>query len=665
VRAADCGIEPLENRLLFAVFNVNSTADILNPPPGVVTLRSAIQQANATPGGNTINLTVAGVYKITLRGTAGENDNAAGEFAVLPGSGGASFINTSGGYVVVDANQLSRAFDINPNFDPANPAPAFSVLMQGFTIENGSASDAGNPDGSNATGGGIRDQGNASLTLTNMTVTANTATADGGGIGMENAVSARWSLILNNTTISDNHAGDAGGGIESDGSGTVSVNAGSIITANTALNQGGGIWLDAVQGGNAFQSANLDVSGARISDNASLTSVAGGIGNAGNGVVNITASTISGNRAAMQGGGLADFNAQASWTLTQALVSNNFSGTNGGGIASASPILSIVTSQFQGNQAAQSGGAIFANGTTLKVSRSTFCNNVAGVGGGAVETQTFGTGAVGSSIIESTLADNSAVGIFSPTTGGGIDAGSGFTGTLTLLNDTISGNVADDGGGVFWAGTAGSSLTVQNTAIAANRANVTGPDVNNSAGSVTDLGGNLIGIAGAGSGNVGFTSTSTITGSVSQPKDPDLGLLANNFGPLAGDAANAVTLLTMAPGANSPLIGHGLVSAAPATDERGFPNFVGGLTNIGAVSAGAVTLNLSYFLTLSRNFGKPGTFATGDLNGDGTVNLADLLLLTRNFGRSLSAPPMTPAAAVDSPETPAPLVRRRSSPLNA
>src|SRR5579859_6510834 len=76
-------LEELENRLAPAVFNVNSTADILNPPAGVVTLRSAIQQANATPGGNTINLTVAGNYKITLAGTPGESDNAAGEFAIL------------------------------------------------------------------------------------------------------------------------------------------------------------------------------------------------------------------------------------------------------------------------------------------------------------------------------------------------------------------------------------------------------------------------------------------------------------------------------------------------------------------------------------------------------------------------------------------------------
>ena len=36
-------VETLENRLVPAVFNVNSLADMLNPPAGAVTLRSAIR----------------------------------------------------------------------------------------------------------------------------------------------------------------------------------------------------------------------------------------------------------------------------------------------------------------------------------------------------------------------------------------------------------------------------------------------------------------------------------------------------------------------------------------------------------------------------------------------------------------------------------------------
>src|SRR5581483_3849329 len=127
----------LEDRMVLSTFNVNSLADILNPAPGMVTLRSAIQAANATPGGNTINLMLPGIYAITLPGTPGETDNAAGEFSILPGGGDLAIQNTSGGKVVVDGRHLARVFDINAGFDPANPTPKFLVTLQGFTITNG------------------------------------------------------------------------------------------------------------------------------------------------------------------------------------------------------------------------------------------------------------------------------------------------------------------------------------------------------------------------------------------------------------------------------------------------------------------------------------------------------------------------------------------------
>ena len=57
------------------------------------------------------------------------------------------------------------------------------MVLKGFTVENGFARPGDGPDGS---GGGIRDQGNVNLTLTDMVVTNNSATADGGGVVMFN-----------------------------------------------------------------------------------------------------------------------------------------------------------------------------------------------------------------------------------------------------------------------------------------------------------------------------------------------------------------------------------------------------------------------------------------------------------------------------------------------
>jgi CSLREA domain-containing protein len=137
-------------------FNVNSTADILSPANGTVTLRSAIQAANLSSAGNgnIINLTVPGTYKLT-----------AGALAILPSAGNLTIMNASGGTVIVDGNHIDRVFRINPAIAPT----AFSVTMNGFTITNGSAQNSANPDGADASGGGIRADGPVSLTLTNMT----------------------------------------------------------------------------------------------------------------------------------------------------------------------------------------------------------------------------------------------------------------------------------------------------------------------------------------------------------------------------------------------------------------------------------------------------------------------------------------------------------------
>src|SRR5262249_54288336 len=145
--------------------------------------------------------------------------------------------------------------------------------------------------------------------------------ADGGGISMENVVSVPWTLTIDNSIISNNHAGDAGGGIDEDGSGRVFINAGTVITNNTSVNQGAGIWLDAIQVGKVFQTANMAVTDAIVSNNEALAADndGGGIGNAGNGTVTISHSTIAGNYANGMGGGFGDENDQGTLVVTNSL----------------------------------------------------------------------------------------------------------------------------------------------------------------------------------------------------------------------------------------------------------------------------------------------------------------------------------------------------------
>jgi predicted outer membrane repeat protein len=574
-------VECLDERIAPAVFNVNSLDDFLIPPPGTLTLRAAIEMANATPGGNTINLTVPGDYKITLAGTPGESDNAAGEFAILPSGGNLTIQNTSGGRAVVDGNNLNRVFDINP----ANGSVAITVTMIGFTIANGVAFDPANPDGPTSTGGGIRDQGGDALTLSNMTIANNRASADGGGICMENVVNNNFALTINESIVSNNHAGDAGGGIDTDGTGHVVINPGTIIEGNTDVNQGAGVYIDTVAVGATFPGASMHMEGTIVRNNQALavglTASGGGISNAGNQTMTIITSTIENNFSGGNGGGFSDENNAGTLVLSNSIVRNNVAVGDGGGIQEGGPSMAIANTEFDGNTSSGTGGALFANGTAISIGKTTFFRNTATTGGGAIEIQIAGTGAMGATITNSTITDNNALNN-AGANGGGIEAPATFTGSLQLNNDTITSNFATNGGGILWTGTSG-SISLINTIVAKNTVVSVGPDANNPAGMFTDQGHNLIGIAGAGSGNTGFGApgSGTLTGTVATPLDPQLKALANNGGPVIGAPGATLTLRTRAELPNSPAVNAGMDNVI-AFDERGVPRPQGPHADIGA-----------------------------------------------------------------------------------
>jgi hypothetical protein len=646
-------LEFLEDRLAPAVFNVNTTADLsiaagVNPNGTIVgqgntiTLRSAIQAANANTGGNTINLTVPGTYAITQLGTPGETDNLKGEFSIFPTTpnGNLSIINTSGGTAIVDGGGQNRVFDINASNNTATPI--FLVTMQGFTIQNGRASPG---DGAAGSGGGIREQGTQSLTLTSMVVSNNTATADGGGLVMFNTVNpaTSWVLTINASTISNNHAGDAGGGIDTDGAGTVFINSGTVITGNTDIHQGAGVYIDVAAGNPSPIGATMTMTGTVVSNNSALagdiTASGGGISNAGNATMTIAICTIANNFTGGQGGGFSDENNNGTLIVSNSIFQGNTATMNGGGIQEGGPSTKITDTLFLDNNSGATGAALFANGTTVSVSSSTFAANTASIGGGAIELETTGTGASASTITNSTITGNSALNN-AGANGGGIDASAAFTGAVTLLNDTINGNFADNGGGVFWAGTAGSVFNVENTIIARNTASTTGPDANNPAGSFTDLGGNLIGISGAGSGNTGFGAASQ-TGTVVSPLDPLLAALSKNGGPTIGAPGTQETLQTEALLLGSPALDKGVAAGAPTTDQRGFPRPDAGaaeLPDVGAFEFQDVSLTVSITpLPSTVTVGNTETLSVTVTNTSGNALPADNSTLTVTLPSGLTA----------------------------
>jgi hypothetical protein len=503
-RRTKLGMERLEERWTPAVFNVNTLADGFNLGPGQLSLRQAIQMANAKPAGNTINLTVSGTYNITLFG-AGEDANQTGDFDILPSGGNLTIQNTSGGPVAVSGDGTDRVFDINPlNTGATDP---FKVTMKGFTIENGFASPG---DGALGSGGGIRDQGNASLELDFVTVTDNVATADGGGISMENVVNVPWKLTLNSSVISDNHAGDAGGGIDEDGQGTIAINGGSYITGNTAVNQGAGVWLDAIDG----ITANTTISGTVIEYNVAFTGVGGGVGNAGTGDVVFNTDLVAYNFSGSAGGGFGDSGNTGNLTVEGGSdFERNYATAGGGGIQEGGPLTVIADSTIQNNATQGNGGGILAGNvntpaqvvpnSTVAIFDATIVGNVGVNGGGIEDTDTT------LNISLSLVDNNKALGLNGGTdgNGGGLDVPNGgananvasvvnivqtlflgnqagnseignggaisqVVGTLNVNNSEFIQNAAgNDGGAIEFAGT---SLHLLDSTIFGNRAVVSG-----------------------------------------------------------------------------------------------------------------------------------------------------------------------------------------------
>ena len=198
--------------------------------------------------------------------------------------------------LTISGNNASRVINIQSG----------TVAISDVTIANGKVT-------SGSSAGGVLNKG--TLTLTNCTVTGNSAANAAGGIS-NNGDNGTAVLTINNCTISGNTAPSFGAGILSSGfQGSATLNIlNSTISGNGAPSFGGGIY---------------------------------NFGDAGIANLNITNSTISGNSAASAGGGIFSQGngGAASITLSNALISDN-SGPNA---ASGPDILSQFGGTVSGN----------------------------------------------------------------------------------------------------------------------------------------------------------------------------------------------------------------------------------------------------------------------------------------------------------------------------
>jgi hypothetical protein len=333
--------------ILIALPAFSSTLTVTNTnDSGFGSLREAILLA--LPG-DTIDFSVTGTITLDSTLTIDKSVTISGP--------GASNLSISGNdAVVVLATNTST-----------------NVTISGLTITRGFNAAPG------GWGGGIVNKG--TLTLSNCVIAANNAAA---GAGPGGGIFNYSSLRLINSIVSGNSAAYGGGGVWNNGNATLEI-ADSTISANSAVGDGGGV--SNVNGtmtitrtlisGNSSQS-----SGGGLSNYGTLTLVDSTVsGNSNNGIfnwggstLNITGSTISGNTSVGWGGGI---NSWGTVTIANSTFASNTAAA-GGGIFNYAGTMAVSHSTFSGHSAnIASGGAIW-NQSQLTLKNTILANSPSG-----------------------------------------------------------------------------------------------------------------------------------------------------------------------------------------------------------------------------------------------------------------------------------------------
>lgn len=293
-------------------------------------------------------------------------------------------------------------------------------------------------------GGGIYATG-GTLTLLRSAVETNTTqitltgvSFSGGGI-----VAKDTEVSLTDSAVSENSTTGRGGGISTTG--------GSLTLLRTWVekNTGGGI---------ETADTTVSLSDCFVNEN----TLDGGI-SALRGSVSLIRCRVEWNRAidpdvVSHGGGI-DASFEVELTVTDCVISNNQAGDDGGGIYAANGVVSVTRSTISNNRAlgqteiAGLGGGIRFSGS-LTMTGCTISGN-GGIDGGA---GIHSTGASSAILTQCTISGNIAR---SPeSTGGGIYANGG---SVALAHCTINGNSANSGGGIY---TEVVDLTLTNSIVA-------------------------------------------------------------------------------------------------------------------------------------------------------------------------------------------------------
>ncbi|MGI9033206.1 MAG: hypothetical protein ACR2HY_05915 [Acidimicrobiales bacterium] len=342
---------------------------------GAAGLVGAVDQANASPGPDTINLAGGCSYVLTAADNPGNG---------LPVVTGQVSIRGNGATIRRSSPSPFRIFDVGPG---AN------VNLDRLTITGGLAT----ANGATAYGGGIFNEG--TLSLSDAVVKANTvsgsgASAGGGGIANQGVATLSHTEVLDNTAAATGTLifAAVGGGVINRAGATMTMRD-SEVAVNTATSTGSSPILFIAAAGGIGSSGDLTVSRTKVVGNRVLAEGLNGRGNGGgisiqDGTFNIDASTIqanvaraTGSGAQSEGGGLENFGTARLTATTVTANRATSPSTLGGGIyngadlaLAGSPVRANVANGIPGGDP-PAGGGIYNDGGNVTLSASPVTGN--------------------------------------------------------------------------------------------------------------------------------------------------------------------------------------------------------------------------------------------------------------------------------------------------
>ncbi|MFB7181994.1 hypothetical protein ACFCYI_30320 [Streptomyces sp. NPDC056257] len=292
-------------------------------------LRTAITQANAAPGPNTLLLAPGCTYNLTAPDNPGNGLPVITSDITITGSllGTQNVIRRQGAtdfriFEVTGPNARLTLNNLTVRDGKGDSNGGGGILAgAGTRLTLNSVEVTRNIAAATGPGGGIMNYG--TLTVRNSTVSYNIATAFAGGIG------SSGSANISNTTVTGNSSRDEGGGIAA---------SGTLTLTNSRLTENGGRW----QGGGLYASdLTGTVTDTLIRGNTAVANVpdGGGIATQGATTLTLERTTVFANRGLGDTGGGGISNGTAStMTLRNSSVTNNYSTSAPGGISNSGAI---------------------------------------------------------------------------------------------------------------------------------------------------------------------------------------------------------------------------------------------------------------------------------------------------------------------------------------